>query len=161
MYQKALFFNFGVPSCFHKNWQCFLWTAIGFLTETLECLCENKIYWQVANLRTLEFGFQAEFSFKLPDKLAEAEIYAVRLWLVTVLFNRFCYFSMNILTFGVNFRSSESKSWLFVCLPLLLWKEWNPVAPSPAGSRSPAVDDFELPVLSELSLHAHPKHAME
>lgn len=28
----------------------------------LECFGEEKICWQVANVRILEFGFQAEFS---------------------------------------------------------------------------------------------------
>lgn len=95
------------------------------------------------------------------NKLAGAEIHAVGLWLVFMLSYHFYYFSMNKPTFGVNFNP-VSPSPDYLCAWLYYYeKSRELVAPSPAGSAYFAVVGFAHPVLSELSLCAHPEHAME
>lgn len=88
------------------------------------------------------------------NKLAGAEIHAARLWLVIMLYNHFYYFSMNVSTFGVNFRSSESKPSLFLYLPLLLWEQQKTYS---SGSKYSVGVCFEHHVLSELGSHLHPE----
>lgn len=102
-----------------------MWTTLIFLTEMLGVpLCEYNMLAGGKRENTWPWlpGWIFIYASGL-NKLAGAEIRAIRLWLLIVVYDHFYYFSMNVSTFGVNFRSSESKPWLYVCLPLLLWEE--------------------------------------
>jgi len=129
----------------------------------LQCLCEERISWQVANVRTLELGFQAEFSFMLPDRINQQGLRSVPRGCDSSLCSAIA-FIVSAWTYPplelILGPASPSPDYLYTCL-YYYENSRKPGAPSPPGSRYSAVAAFEHPVLSQQHLRAHPEHAME